>query len=234
MQKQEMHPLKIRTMFDEIARKYDFLNHFLSFGLDIIWRKYAIKLIEEKRGGVILDIATGSGDFTLSALKLQPSHIIASDFSFQMLSICRSKILKNQKYTKIDIVSCDALKLPFKNESFDATLIAFGIRNFIDRTQSLREMYRVLKPNGISVIIELTPPKNSLISIPYHLYSKIILPFIGKLISTHATAYRYLPTSISQFPTNEEFSRLMQSVGFSKIKIVPLTFGITTIFLGRK
>ncbi len=227
-------PEEIRNMFDSIAPTYDRLNHLLSFGLDILWRRKAIRLLEEKRGRAILDIATGSGDLALDSLKLQPNMLVASDFAFNMLQVFRKKVKQRNVCQAPLFVSCDALHLPFKPETFDATMVAFGIRNFADRLQSLKEMHRVLKPNGISLILELTSPTAPVVKQGYTFYSKGILPLIGKIISRHNSAYQYLPTSISNFPEQEEFASQMKQAGFSEVTIHLLTFGVATIFIGRK
>ncbi len=227
-------PDEIRDMFDSIAPPYDRLNHLLSFGLDILWRRKAIRLLEEKRGGIILDIATGSGDLALDSLKLQPSKLVASDFAYNMLRVFQQKVEEKKiKQTPL-LVSCDAHYLPFKPESFDATMVAFGIRNFADRLQSLKEMHRVLKPNGVSLILELTSPRTPFIKQTYTFYSKGILPLIGEIISRHNSAYEYLPASISNFPEQNEFASLMKQAGFSEVNVHLLTFGVATIFIGKK
>jgi demethylmenaquinone methyltransferase/2-methoxy-6-polyprenyl-1,4-benzoquinol methylase len=227
-------PEEIRNMFDSIAPTYDRLNHVLSFGLDILWRRKAIRLLQEKRGGAILDIATGSGDLALDALKLHPKMLVASDFAFNMLQVFRKKVEQKNVQTLPLLVSCDALHLPFKPQSFDATMVAFGIRNFADRVQSLKEMHRVLKPNGMSLILELTSPTAPFIKQGYTIYAKGILPLIGKIISRHNSAYEYLPTSISNFPEQNEFVTQMMQSGFTEVHVHVLTFGVATIFIGRK
>src|ERR1700690_2575820 len=148
-------PEKIRSMFDAIAPTYDLLNHLLSFGMDIHWRKKAIALLKEKEGGTFLDIAAGSGDVSLALLSLKPQRIIGTDFASNMLNVFQQKLQKHENADCIELVSCDAHELPFCDQSFDATIVAFGIRNFADRLRALREMHRVLKPNGISLVLEL-------------------------------------------------------------------------------
>ncbi|MBI1805010.1 MAG: bifunctional demethylmenaquinone methyltransferase/2-methoxy-6-polyprenyl-1,4-benzoquinol methylase UbiE [Ignavibacteriae bacterium] len=227
-------PQSIQRMFNAIAPTYDMLNHLLSFGLDIRWRKRAIRSLEEKRGGAILDIAAGSGDLSLEALKLSPSYLVATDFAETMLQVFQKK-LRGQRHSQIvNLVACDALSLPFADESFDATMVAFGIRNFADRIKSLREMRRVLKPRGLSLILELSAPKAPFVSQLYKVYSRVMLPLLGKIISKHNNAYAYLPDSIAKFPDQHEFRRLMEEAGFAEIHIMPLTFGAATIYLGRK
>lgn len=221
-------------MFDAIAPTYDRLNHLLSFGLDILWRRKAIRLLEEKRGGALLDIATGSGDLALDALQLEPGTLVASDFAYNMLQVFRKKAVQHKEAQAPLLVSCDALHLPFKSGSFDATMVAFGIRNFADRLQSLQEMYRVLKPNGCSLILELTSPELPVVRQLYTFYSQVALPLIGKIISRHTSAYTYLPSSISSFPGQKEFTSQMKQAGFSEVKVHFLTLGVATIFIGRK
>ncbi len=227
-------PDEIRDMFDAIAPTYDKLNHLLSFGLDILWRKKAIRLLEEKRRGAFLDIATGSGDLALDALRLQPKLLVASDFAFNMLKVFQQKVEQQGISTPPRLVSCDAMHLPFQSETFDATMVAFGIRNFADRLQSLKEMYRVLTPGGISLILELTLPQTPVVKQAYTIYSKGILPLLGELISQHNSAYSYLPSSISNFPPQHEFASLMKQAGFEKVDVHLLSFGVATIFIGRK
>ncbi len=227
-------PEQIRSMFDAIAPTYDVLNHLLSFGMDIRWRKKAIELLQEKEGGTFLDIAAGSGDVSLELLSLNPRHIAGSDFAPNMLNVFRQKLAHIDKADRIELVSCDAHELPFADESFDATIVAFGIRNFADRLRALREMYRVLKPTGTSIILELSTPKTPVIKQLYYLYSRIGLPLFGKIISRHNAAYRYLPRSIAQFPDQQEFLSLLRQAGFHNAESFSLTFGAATIYCGRK
>ena len=227
-------PADIQTMFNAIAPTYDLLNHLLSFRLDIRWRRKAVRLIAEKRGGTILDIATGSGDFSLEVLKLQPRHIVAIDFAQKMLKVFQQKLKGYNDADLINLVSCDALCLPFRGETFDATLVAFGIRNFTDRFAALQELLRVLKPNGSSVILELSKPKAPIISQLYTLYSHIGLPLLGKIISRHNSAYRYLTESIVAFPQEQEFLALMKDAGFANVSAHSLTFGAATIYVGTR
>jgi demethylmenaquinone methyltransferase/2-methoxy-6-polyprenyl-1,4-benzoquinol methylase len=220
-------------MFDAIALTYDRLNHILSFGLDYGWRRKAISMLAEKRGGAFLDIAAGSGDMSIEALRLQPEKVVASDFANQMLLALREKLRGVGESERISLLSCDALSLPFARESFDATMTAFGIRNFENRLQSLKEMYRVLKPGGIALILELTEPTSPLVSLTYKLYTRTMLPIIGRMISKSNFAYSYLPASIAKFPEAKEFVSLMQAAGFKDAAAHPLTFGAATIFVGK-
>jgi len=227
-------PEQIRSMFDAIAPTYDALNHLLSFGMDIRWRKKAIALLKEKEGGTFLDIAAGSGDISLEILSLNPQRIVGTDFALNMLNVFRQKLTHIDKADRIELVSCDAHELPFNDQSFDATIVAFGIRNFADRLRALREMHRVLKPNGISIVLELSTPQTPFIEQLYYLYSRIGIPLFGKIISRHNAAYRYLPDSIAQFPDQQEFLSLLQQAGFHNANSYALTFGAATIYMGRK
>lgn len=226
-------PADIQAMFNAIAPTYDRLNHLLSFGLDVRWRKRAIRLAESKRGGEILDIAAGSGDFSLDALSLAPKRVVAADFAVSMLHELRKKLAERGPLP-IDLVACDAMRLPFRDGSFDVTMVAFGIRNFADRLLSLREMLRVLRPGGMAVILELSAPRTPVIAQCYSLYTRFGLPLLGALISRHASAYSYLPSSIRHFPVQEEFVELMEEAGFAHAAARPLTFGVATIYTGTK
>jgi len=208
----------------------------LSFGMDILWRRKAISLLEEKRGGRILDIASGSGDLSLGACSLGPQLLVATDFAFRMLTVFNGKLRTEKKRARnaINLATCDALNLPFLDESFDATMVAFGIRNFADRSRGLQEMNRVLCPGGISLILELSEPKAPVVAQFYSLYAKGLLPLFGKIVSKHNAAYSYLPLSIAKFPGRTEFLELMRNAGFIECKSYSLTFGAATIFIGRK
>ncbi|HUL43417.1 MAG TPA: bifunctional demethylmenaquinone methyltransferase/2-methoxy-6-polyprenyl-1,4-benzoquinol methylase UbiE [Bacteroidota bacterium] len=227
-------PSNIRAMFDSIAPTYDRLNHLLSFGMDIRWRRKAVALLAEKKQGVFLDIAAGSGDSSLELLSLQPEQVIGSDFALSMLNVFDDKLKKTGKRGVIGLISCDAHELPFGDASFDGTMVAFGIRNFADRLLTLKEMHRVLKPTGIAVILELSTPTNPFALQLYRLYAQLFLPLIGKIISRHHSAYRYLPESIAQFPDPVEFLQLLRTAGFGETDSRSLSFGAATIYRGRK
>jgi demethylmenaquinone methyltransferase/2-methoxy-6-polyprenyl-1,4-benzoquinol methylase len=230
----QKEPATVQRMFNAIAPRYDVLNHLLSFGFDIAWRKKAVKLISEKRNGAVLDLAAGSGDFSLEAKAINPSFIVAADFATNMYDVFRKKCEGMSPDGVIHFVACDALTLPFRPESFDVVMVAFGIRNFADRPAALREMNRVLRPNGIVLILELTKPKKPVISKLYTIYSKFIMPVLGKIISRHGTAYSYLPQSIGEFPENDKFASLLTEAGFKEVNIRPLSFSVAAIFTGRK
>ncbi|MFH0992284.1 MAG: bifunctional demethylmenaquinone methyltransferase/2-methoxy-6-polyprenyl-1,4-benzoquinol methylase UbiE [bacterium] len=224
----------VRSLFDTIAHRYDFLNHFLSSGLDILWRRKAISLLLKKRPKTILDVATGTGDFALAAVRLNPQKIIGIDPSSKMIEIGRVKIRKKNLVSLISFLTGQAEQLPFPDASFDAALVAFGVRNFSSLTQGLSEMARILKPDGTAIIIEFSHPRNRFISKAYTLYSRWWLPFAGGLISGNRDAYRYLPETVAEFPDGERFAEIVRSSGFIRIAIHPLTFGIVTIYEATK
>ncbi len=230
----QQDPATVRSMFNSIAPTYDLLNHLLSFGLDIRWRRKAIAIFNSKRGGRFLDIAAGSGDISLDLLTLEPEMVVAADFAVSMLEVFRRKLDGRKDAGVVHIVSCDAHHLPFSDNTFDGTIVAFGIRNFADRPGALREMLRVLKPGGITVILELTRPLKFPASFLYRVYTSLLLPMIGAVISRHNRAYRYLPESITGFPPNKEFIGLMSAAGFIATEAIPLTFGAATIYKGMK
>jgi demethylmenaquinone methyltransferase/2-methoxy-6-polyprenyl-1,4-benzoquinol methylase len=227
-------PARIQAMFNAIAPRYDLLNHLLSFGLDVYWRKKAIRYFTQEGGGVYLDIAAGSGDSSIALLSLRPRQIVATDFAFGMLKAFERKLLTIQQRERVDLLLCDAHDLPFPDRHFDGTVVAFGIRNFRDRLRALREMHRVLRPGGVSIILELTTPSAPGIAQIYTAYSRLILPHLGRLISGSDFAYEYLPSSIRAFPERREFLAAMRQAGFSTTTAVPLTFGTVTLFLGKK
>lgn len=224
----------IKLMFNKIAPTYDLLNSLISFGLDKAWRKKAISLLAVNNESKILDIAAGSGDITLEVAKRKPKLIVATDFALRMFNVFQQKLDKEEFSQTITFTACDALDLPFRDQSFDGTIVAFGIRNFTDRLRSLQEMNRVLKPGGVSVILELTEPINPLMLQLYKFHTRILLPLLGKLISKDNSAYRYLPDSIKIFPNKAEFLSMMTQAGFIQTKSIALTFGTATIFVGRK
>lgn len=228
------NPEEIRQMFDSIAPTYDTLNHVLSFGLDIVWRRSAIGMLREKKNGTFLDIAAGSGDVSIDLQSLNPRRVIATDFSLGMLSVFHDKLLRKKGSNDIHLVASDAHDLPFRAECFDGTIVAFGIRNFANRLASLSEMLRVLKPGGLAIVLELSMPETPVISQCYRAYARWILPLIGKIISRNGSAYSYLPSSISAFPERREFLSLMKQAGFVNESSHSLTFGVATIYSGRK
>lgn len=221
-------------MFNSIAGKYDFLNHFLSAGIDIYWRRKAIDLLVPSKPKTILDIATGTGDLALEALRLQPDKITGVDISEGMLAVGREKIAKRNLGQKIELRLGDSENLEFADNAFDAATAAFGVRNFENLPQGLREIYRVLKPGGRVVILEFSKPKSFPFKQVYNFYFKQILPVFGKVISKDRAAYTYLPESVQAFPDGPEFINILEQVGFKATQWHPLTFGISSIYTGIK
>lgn len=231
---QQDKPATVRDMFDRIAPTYDLLNRLISFGMDTRWRRRAVGTFNGVRNGAFLDIAAGSGDVSLELLKLDPRIIAGTDFSLPMLRLFGEKTGRAGGGERIALSGCDALRLPFRDGSFDGTIVAFGIRNFPDRPASLREMRRVLRPGGISVILELSVPVNPVFRMLYSLHARILLPAVGRIISGDPLAYSYLPASIGSFPARGEFLRLMEDAGFTETRAVTLSMGTATIFSGRR
>jgi demethylmenaquinone methyltransferase/2-methoxy-6-polyprenyl-1,4-benzoquinol methylase len=224
----------VRSLFDKIAPRYDFLNHLLSVGLDVLWRNKAIDRLASQRPQRILDVATGTGDFALAAARLQPREIIGIDLSEEMLHIGREKVERRGLTSLITLQQGDAEHLEFRDQDFDAVLVAFGIRNFSNLHQGLREIYRVLRPGGSFVVLEFSQPRDGLIRLLYGWYSRFVIPRLGGLISRHREAYEYLPKTVSEFPYGEEFLAIVRAVGFHSAAQYPLTFGIVSIYQAFK
>jgi len=227
----------VRTMFSDIAGRYDFLNHTLSMGLDNGWRKKAISLVKEhfvqNPSPNILDIACGTGDLSLEALRQIPSASITGiDLARPMLTIFEEKASKANK--KIVIEEGDVEALRFTDSSFDAITIGFGTRNFTNLEIAFKEIYRVLKPGGIFINLELSKPRNFPMKQMYGFYSRFILPIIGKTVSKHGEAYSYLPDSIRRFPEREEIVTMLKQIGFSEAKCIDLSAGIVTMHIAIK
>ena len=225
---------QVAEMFDNISPKYDFLNHLLSAGIDIYWRKRAIKLLRAEKPETILDIATGTGDFAIEALALKPKKIVGVDISEGMLAVGREKIKKLGMENVISLQTGDSIQLPFENNAFDAVIASFGVRNFEDLLAGLTDMYRVMKPNGTCVVVEFSKPKNFPFKQLYNFYFRYILPTVGRLVSKDQSAYSYLPASVKAFPDGNDFLKIYQQAGFQHTKCIPLTFGICSIYVGKK
>jgi len=225
---------EVAEMFNNISKRYDFLNHFLSMGIDKLWRKKAIKILGENNPKVILDIATGTGDFAVEALKLNPTKVIGIDISKGMLAMGVEKMKTKKVDHIIDLQLGDSENLNFEDNYFDGYTVGFGVRNFENLEKGLGEMLRVLKPNGKAVILEFSKPKKFPIKQSYFVYSKYILPTIGKLVSKDARAYTYLPESIAAFPEGEEFMSIMKKVGYKNVDSKLVSGGIATIYFGSK
>ncbi|WP_210463760.1 bifunctional demethylmenaquinone methyltransferase/2-methoxy-6-polyprenyl-1,4-benzoquinol methylase UbiE [Rufibacter roseolus] len=225
---------QVAQMFNSIAKRYDFLNHFLSAGVDIYWRKRAVKLLEPLKPQNVLDIATGTGDFALETLRLKPKQIVGIDISEGMLQVGREKISKRGLSHLVQLQLGDSENIQFPDNHFDAITVAFGVRNFENLEKGLTEMFRVLKPGGMAVILEFSKPQAFPMKQGYNFYFKHILPVFGKLISKDNAAYTYLPESVQAFPDGNDFLAIFQRIGFKNTKWHSLTFGISSIYTGTK
>lgn len=225
---------QVARMFDNISGRYDFLNHFLSLGIDVLWRKKAIRLLREFHPKRMLDVATGTGDFAIEALSLNPDKVIGVDISEGMLEVGRKKLKERKLDTRIELRSGDSEKLPFEDNFFDAVIVAFGVRNFENLELGLKEMLRVVKPGGNVVILEFSKPSKFPMKQLYNLYFTAILPWIGRWISRDNSAYRYLPESVKAFPDGNKFLEVLASLGYKNPKCDPLTFGISSLYWGSK
>ena len=223
---------QVMQMFDNIAHRYDFLNRFLSFGIDRGWRKKAIKMLAEYKPKRILDVATGTADFAIATLSLEPDEVIGVDISEGMLEIGRQKI-KAKGITNMRLDAGDSEDLHYDDESFDAVIVAFGVRNFENLDKGLSEIRRVLKPGGVAMILELTQPKG-LFGVLFTIYNRTLLPLFGKVLSGDSAAYTYLPASVRAFPEGEDFKKIMRSVQYEKVEDRRLTFGVCSIYTGLK
>lgn len=221
-------------MFDSISGRYDFLNHFLSLGIDIVWRRKAVKLLKDLKPKVILDVATGTGDFAIEALDLDPDKIIGVDISEGMLEVGRKKMLDKKLDSIIELKSGDSENLPFQDNFFDAVIVAFGVRNFENLERGLAEMLRVVKPGGRVVVLEFSRPSKFPMKQLYSVYFTGILPWIGRWISRDQAAYRYLPESVQAFPDGKDFLKILSDLGYKNPQCDPLTFGISSLYWGTK
>lgn len=233
-QSQQGKKEQVAEMFDNISPKYDFLNRILSLGIDIYWRKRALAKLKHLKPKLMLDIATGTADFAIEALNLNPDKIIGVDISEGMLNVGRKKLKERGLDAKIELRSGDSEKLPFHDNMFDAASVAFGVRNFENLEKGLADIHRVLKPGGATCILEFSNPQTFPIKQVYNFYSKYILPKIGQTVSRDSSAYSYLPESVRQFPDGNRLTQIMEKVGFKQTSFIPLTFGIVTIYIGYK
>lgn len=226
--------VQIESMFDNIAHRYDFLNHLLSAGIDILWRKRAIQEISIINPKRIMDMATGTGDFAFEALKLNPEKIVAVDLSQNMLDV---GILKNQKRgteSIVEFVKGDSEKLDFEDESFDAVTVGFGVRNFENLKLGLSELARVTRAGGMIAILEPSFPTNPLVKFVFKLHFKYLMPVIGRIFSRDPSAYSYLHNSVEAFPEGEKFCEIIKASGFRDTKHLSLSFGICALYLAYK
>jgi demethylmenaquinone methyltransferase/2-methoxy-6-polyprenyl-1,4-benzoquinol methylase len=225
---------QVARMFNNISHRYDFLNHFLSLGIDRAWRKKAINLLRPLKPRQLLDVATGTGDFALQALSLNPEKVTGVDISEGMLQVGRKKMQDRNVSDKIVLQLADSENLPFEENKFDAVTVGFGVRNFEHLERGLEEIFRVLRPGGVAVILEFSRPRKFPFKQGYNFYFKFILPKIGRIVSSDKTAYTYLPESVEAFPDGEDFLRILRDVGFKQTQCKSLTFGISSIYTGIK
>jgi demethylmenaquinone methyltransferase/2-methoxy-6-polyprenyl-1,4-benzoquinol methylase len=225
---------EVAEMFNNISGKYDFLNHFLSMGIDHIWRRKAVNQLKEVRPKKILDLATGTGDFALALLKLNPDQIIGMDISSGMLEVGKKKMIHKKVDHIISMQLGDSEDMPFEDGYFDGLTVGFGVRNYENLERGLSEMLRVLRPGGKAVILEFSRPKSFPIKQLFGFYSKRVIPVLGKTISKDSKAYEYLPESVAAFPEGEDFMNILKKVGYQKVSSKKVSGGIATIYMGYR
>jgi len=221
---------QVKKMFDNIAGKYDFLNHFLSLGLDFYWRKKALKLTGLNSDSILLDVACGTGDVAIQAKKMGVQQIYGADFSYNMLSLFDKK----SEWIEGKLVQMVAEKIPFKNESVTNITVAFGVRNFYDIQEGFNSFYRILRPKGKATVIEFRMPSNKIIKRIYRFYFKNILPVLGGIVSGDKAAYTYLPDSVEEFDQNINLISLLTNSGFREIKKYNFTFETVQVIIAQK
>jgi demethylmenaquinone methyltransferase/2-methoxy-6-polyprenyl-1,4-benzoquinol methylase len=230
---QDSKKQQVARMFDNISHRYDFLNHFLSLGIDVLWRKKAVGMLRESKPRHILDIATGTGDFAIEALALDPEKVTGIDISEGMLARGNEKIRARKLDHRVELIYGDSENLPFDDNKFDAAIVAFGVRNFENLQKGLEEIHRVLRNGGEVVILEFSKPVSFPFKQLYNFYFNFILPNIGRAISRDQSAYRYLPESVRVFPDGKDFLDILKDTGFNSTAWIPLTFGICSIYRGK-
>lgn len=226
---------QVARMFDSISWRYDFLNHFLSAGVDIYWRRRAMSELKTLKPKLILDVATGTADLAVQAIKsLDPEKVIGVDISDGMMEIGRKKVEEKGLSKKIELRKGDSENLPFEENKFDAVICAFGVRNFENLENGLADMLRVLKPGGKVVILEFSKPEKFPFREFYGLYFRFVVPIVGRLVSRDRSAYDYLPASVHAFPRGKTFVGILDRLGYKNAACNPLTFGISSIYTGTK
>jgi len=225
---------QVEKMFDNISKEYDILNRVISFGIDISWRKKIVKILKSKNPSIILDVATGTGDLAIELVKTNAKKIIGLDISKGMLDVGKDKIKHKNLNNTIEMVIGDSENLKYDDNFFDAVTVSFGVRNFESLDLGLGEIFRVLKPNGSLVILETSNPTKFPFKQFYTVYSKFILPTIGKIFSKDKLAYNYLSESSAEFPYGEKFNNILKKIGFSNVVDFPQTFGVATIYVASK
>jgi demethylmenaquinone methyltransferase/2-methoxy-6-polyprenyl-1,4-benzoquinol methylase len=225
---------QVAKMFDTISGNYDNLNRVISFGIDVKWRKKVLKMVSKSNPKTILDIATGTGDLAILMAETNAEKIIGLDISSGMLEVGKKKIASKNLSNTIEMVLADSENMPFEDNYFDAITVAFGVRNFENLEKGLAEILRVLKPNGLFVILETSVPDKTPYKQGYNFYSKNILPVIGKLFSKDNVAYGYLSESAAAFPYGEALNNILRKTGFIDVVAMPQTFGVATIYSASK
>ncbi len=225
---------QVTQMFDTISKEYDGLNRVISFGIDIKWRNNVVDIIKKQQPKSILDIATGTGDLAINLAQTSAEKIIGLDISPGMLNVGKQKVKDKKLDNRIDMIIGDSENMPFEDNTFDAITVAFGVRNFETLNNGLKEILRVLKPGGTFVILETSVPTKFPFKQGYKVYSKYILPTIGKLFSKDKTAYKYLSESASVFPYGEALNNILRNIGFINVQDKPQTFGVATIYIASK
>lgn len=225
---------QVREMFNNVSGNYDALNRVMTLGIDQSWRKKVVSMVMDHGAKRVMDIATGTGDLAIMFGKAQTERVVGLDLSPGMLEIGKEKVRKEGLEPKVEMVIGDSEKLQFEDGSFDAVTVAFGVRNFENLEMGLSEILRVLKPNGILVVLETSQPENPLIKKMFEFYSKFIIPGLGKLFSKDQKAYRYLPESAAAFPYGEAFNNILLKIGFNRSKVYPQTLGAATIYKAIK
>ena len=225
---------EVAEMFNNISGRYDFLNHFLSLGIDHLWRARAVKELREINPKKILDIATGTGDFAIANLKLKPEEVVGIDISSGMLKVGKEKMKKKKVDNIVSMQLGDSEDLPFDDNYFDGLTVGFGVRNFENLEKGLAEMLRVIRPGGKAIILEFSKPKMFPIKQVFGFYSKYFIPFFGKRISKDEKAYAYLPESVAAFPEGKDFEDVLEKLNYKNIKSISVSGGIATIYVGTK
>lgn len=225
---------QVASMFDSISPRYDLLNRVLSLGIDTIWRKKAINLLKADKPQRILDVATGTADLAIEALRINPKQVIGVDISAGMLAMGDEKLRRKKLEDRIKLVLGDSEGLPFGSNEFDAATVAFGVRNFEHLLEGLKDIQRVLKPGAKLVVLEFSKPNAFPVKQLYNFYFRFILPVVGRMVSKDSAAYTYLPASVQVFPEGKAFLGYMEKAGFVNNQEKRLTFGICSIYVGQK